>query len=109
MGLFDRFFEKNTDSLTYKRKMAKLMADKTIKYVTERKDGVEEVIGKGGSISIREDEILLFSSADVLLRCKIAEMEASELLSKDGVVLTAKDLESGGKMRTVIVYYVYFR
>lgn len=109
MGLFDRFFEKNTDSIVYKRKMAKLMSDKMIKYVTERKDGVEEVIGKGGSISIRDDEILVFSSADVLLRCKIADMEASELLSKDGVVLTAKDPESGGQTRTVIIYYVYYR
>ncbi|MBQ9429269.1 MAG: hypothetical protein IJU41_06975 [Clostridia bacterium] len=109
MGLFDRFLEKNTDSIVYKRKMAKLMSDKMIKYVTERKDGVEEVIGKGGSISIRDDEILVFSSADVLLRCKIADMEASELLSKDGVVLTAKDLESGGQTRTVIIYYVYYR
>ena len=109
MGLFDRFLEKNTDSIVYKRKMAKLMSDKMIKYVTERKDGVEEVIGKGGSISIRDDEILVFSSADVLLRCKIADMEASELLSKDGVVLSAKDLESGGQTRTVIIYYVYYR
>ena len=43
------------------------------------------------------------------MRCKIADMEAAELLSKDGVVITAPDLENGGKVRTVIVYYVYYR
>jgi hypothetical protein len=41
------------------------------------------------------------------MRCKIADMQASELLSKDGVVITAPDLEHDGRVRTVIVYYVY--
>ena len=90
MGLFSRFAKKNTASLAYRRQMA-------------------QMISKGGSISIRDDEILVFSSADVLLRAKIADMDASELLSKDGVIITAPDLEHGGAVRTVIVYYVYYR
>ena len=36
-------------------------------------------------------------------------MQAWELLSKDGVVITAPDLEHGGRERTIIVYYVYYR
>jgi hypothetical protein len=36
-------------------------------------------------------------------------MQASELLSKEGAIITAPDLEKGGEMRTIIVYYVYFR
>ena len=104
MGLFSRFAKKNTASLAYRRQMAQMISNKRIKYVGERRDGVEEVIGKGGSISIRDDEILVFSSADVLLRAKIADMDASELLSKDGVIITAPDLEHGGAVRTVIVY-----
>ena len=51
----------------------------------------------------------MFASADVLMRCKVEEMQAWELLSKDGVVITAPDLEHGGVERTVIVYYVYYR
>ena len=89
--------------------MAQMISNKRIRYVGEKKDGVEEVIGKGGSISIRDDEILVFASADVLLRTKIADMDASELLSKDGVIITAPDLERGGEMRTIVVYYVYYR
>lgn len=71
MGLFSRFAKKNTASLAYRRQMAQMISNKRIKYVGERRDGVEEVIGKGGSISIRDDEILVFSSADVLLRRKL--------------------------------------
>ena len=109
MSIFSRFSKKNPASLAYKRQMAQMISNKRIRYVGEKKDGVEEVIGKGGSISIRDDEILVFASADVLLRTKIADMDASELLSKDGVIITAPDLERGGVMRTIVVYYVYYR
>ena len=86
-----------------------MISNKRIRYVGEKINGVEEVIGKGGSISIRDDEIIVFASADVLLRAKIADMNASELLSKDGVIITAPDLERGGAVRTIVVYYVYYR
>lgn len=109
MSIFSRFSKKNPSSLAYKREMARMISNKRIRYVGEKIDGVEEVIGKGGSISIREDEILVFASADVLFRAKIAEMEASELLSKDGVIITAPDLEHDEKVRTIVVYYVYYR
>ena len=109
MSIFSRFSKKNPSSLAYKRQMAQMISNKRIRYVGEKKDGVEEVIGKGGSISIRDDEILVFASADVLLRTKIADMDASELLSKDGVIITAPDLDRGGEMRTIVVYYVYYR
>ncbi|MBQ4150882.1 MAG: hypothetical protein IJC81_03670 [Clostridia bacterium] len=109
MWLFSKFSKKNPSSLAYKRNMAQMISNKRIKYVGEKVDGVEEVIGKGGSISIRDDEIIVFASADVLLRAKIADMNASELLSKDGVIITAPDLERGGVVRTIVVYYVYFR
>ena len=109
MSLFSIFSKKNPSSLAYKREMAKMISNKRIRYVGEKIDGVEEVIGKGGSISIRDDEILVFASADVLLRAKIADMDASELLSKDGVIITAPDLERDGKVRTIVVYYVYYR
>lgn len=100
---------KNPESKRYRMDMAKRICGHHVKYVTERKDDVEEVIGRSGGLNIRDDELLVFASADVLMRCKIAEMQAAELLSHDGVVITAPDLEHGGVMRTVIVYYVYYR
>ena len=110
MGLFKNLFKKNDpDSKKFKWEMAHKICGHHVKYVTEEKDGTHEVIGRSGGLNIKGDELLVFASADVIFRCKIEQMQASELLSKDGVVITAPDLEHGGKMRTVIVYYVYYR
>lgn len=89
--------------------MARSITGKHIKYVTEKRNGVDEVIGRSGGLNIRDDELLVFASADVLFRCKIDELQAWELLSKDGVVLTGPDLEHGGVERTIIAFYVYYR
>ncbi len=80
-----------------------------IKYVTERKGEIEEVVGKGGSLSIRDGELLVFSSGDIVMRANTSELQVSELLSGDGVILTAPDLAHGGQMRSVIAHYVYYR
>ena len=98
---------KNPNSKRYRYDMAKRISGHHVKYVTERINDVDEVIGRSGSLNVRDDELLVYASFDVLMRCKIVDMQASELLSKDGVVITAPDLEHGGKERTVIVYYVY--
>lgn len=108
--VFDKLTKsKNPESKRYRMDMAKRICGHHVKYVTERKDDVEEVIGRSGGLNIRDDELLVFASADVLMRCKIADMQAAELLSHDGVVITAPDLEHGGAVRTIIVYYVYYR
>lgn len=109
MSIFSKFSKKNPSSLAYKQNMAQMISNKRIKYVGEKINGVEEVIGKSGSISLRDDELIVFASSDVILRTRIADMNASELLSKDGVIITAPDLERAGEERTIIVYYVYYR
>ena len=98
--LFSR--KKDPNSKAYRWEMAKQMANHHIRYVTEKVDGVDEVIG-------RNDELIVFASSDVIFRCKIEQMQAWELLSKDGVVITAPDLEHDGRERTIIVFYVYYR
>lgn len=47
---FARIFggKKNPDSLKYRREMAKSIAGHSIRYVTEKRNGVDEVIGRGG-------------------------------------------------------------
>ena len=112
--MFKRFFKKlteskNPESYRYRRAMAERICGHHIKYVTERIDNVDEVIGRSGGLNIRGDELLVFASGDVLMRCKIEDMDASDLLSGDGVVITAPDLEHGGRERTIVVYYVYYR
>ncbi len=101
---------KNPESPRFRRDMAEKIAGKHIKYVTERHgDDIEEVIAKDGGMMIRGDEFLVFASQNIIMRCRIEEMKAWELLSNDGVVITAPDIEHGGGERTIIVHYVYYR
>lgn len=100
---------KDPSSKKFRREMAERIAGHRIRYVTERRDDVDEVIGREGSLSVRDGEFIVFASSQVLFRCNVDELAAWELLSKDGVVLTAPDLEHGGAERTIIVYYVYYR
>lgn len=101
---------KNPESKRFRRDMARRIAGHHIKYVTERRgDDVQEVIGKDGGLIIRDDEMIVYASQNVIMRCKIDDMQAWELLSNDGVVITAPDLEHGGVERTIIVHYVYYR
>lgn len=108
---FTRIFggKKNPDSLKYRREMAKAIAGHSIRYVTEKRNGVDEVIGRGGSVDIRNGEFIVFASSEVIFRCQVDDLRAWELLSRDGVVLTAHDETVGGAERTIIVYYVYYR
>ena len=101
--------KKNPDSPAYRREMAQKIAGHRIRYVTEKINGVDEVIGREGRIDLRNGEFIVFASSEVILRCDIDELQAWELLSKDGVVVTAPDKEHGGAERTIIVFYVYYR
>ena len=111
MGLFKNLFKsKNPNSKRYRRDMAKHLDGRALKCVLEKKeDGIEEVIGHSGSIIVKGDEILVYASLDVILRTKIVDLSAWELLSLEGVVITAPDLEHGGQVRQIIAYYKYWR
>jgi len=110
-GVFSRLFRKSKDenSLSFRVEMAERIAGKHIKYVTERIEGNDNVIGREGSLCLRNGEFIVFASADILFRARVEELQASELMSNDGVILTAPDLEHGGRVRTVIAYYLYYR
>lgn len=43
------------------------------------------------------------------MRMKIDDLHAWELMSLEGVVITAHDIEHGGEERTVIAFYSYWR
>lgn len=110
MGLFSRFKKKpKPDSKQYRWEMAQTVAGQHIKYVTEKKGDVEEVIGRNGGLNIRDEDFIVYASADVVFRCKIDDLQIWELMSHDGVVLTGPDQEHGGDIRTVIAHYVYYR
>ena len=103
------FKNKNPNSKAYKYERAMAIDGKAIRYVTERINNVDEVVGKAGAINVKGDELLVFSSFDIEFRCKIEDLDANDLMSHDGVILSGHDLEHGGKFRTVIAYYTYYR
>lgn len=111
MGLLNRLKRKpkNPDSKQYRWEMARTVCGQHIKYVTEKKNDVEEVIGRNGGLNIRDEDFIVYASADVVFRCRVDELQIWELLSHDGVVLTGPDREHGGEVRTVIAHYVYYR
>jgi len=108
-GIKKLFKNKNENSLSFRMEMAKKIENKIIKYTAERVDDVELVIGREGCISLRNDQIIVLSGGNIVMRADVKDMRASELLSLDGVIITAPDLEQGGKERTIIAYYKYFR
>lgn len=96
-------------STAFRWQMAEKIAGKHIKYVTERIDNQDVVIGREGSLCLRDGEMIVFASADILFRTPVESLTASELMSLDGVILTGPDLAHDGALRTVIAYYLYYR
>jgi hypothetical protein len=107
MGLFKK--KKAEDSPAFREQMAKRIARHRLRYITEREGETDLIIGRDGGFNIRDGEFIISADNHVVFRCKVNEMQASELLSLEGAIITAPDLENGGIMRTVIAYYVYFR
>ena len=101
--------KEKTTSRAYRIEKAKKLHGLVIRYVTERHDDNEDVIGRGGNLSLHGDELLVFSSGEILMRAKVIDLDISELMSGDGVILTAPNLEEGGRIRTITAHYVYHR
>lgn len=101
---------KNPDSKRYKRDMAAHLHGKSLKCVCEKINGIEEIVGKKGALVLRDDVLIVSCGADEdVFSCRIYEMDAWELMSLDGVVITAPDLLHGGEKRTIVAYYSYYR
>ena len=114
MSVWDKIKEKLTgkvdeNSPAFRREMAAKLHNRSIKYCSEREGDTDLVVGRAGSITVRGDEILILSSLQVVFRGKVDETSMSELMSLEGVIFTGPDYDRGGKVRTVIAYYTYYR
>ena len=111
MSILKRIFGigKNPDSFAYKLERAKKLHGQAVKFVTERVDGNENIIGRGGSLAIHEDTFIVDSSGDRIFVCYIKDLEANWLMSGNGAVITGPNLLEDGKMRTMTVHFVYHR
>lgn len=111
MSFLKRIFGvgKNPDSYAFRLERARSLHGQAVKYVTEHRDGNEDVIGKGGALAVHEDTFIVDSSGERLFVCKIADLEASTLMSGDGVIIKGPNLLEDGRVRTITVHFVYYR
>ena len=111
MSFFGKIFgkAKSTDSYAFKLERARELHGQPVKYVTEHRNGNEDVVGRGGALAVSGDEFIVDTSGDTLFRCKVDELEAAYLMSGDGVIVSGPNLLENGKMRTVTVHFVYYR
>ncbi len=111
MSIFSKLFssKKNTSSYAFRLERAKSLHGQAVKYVTEQREGNEDVIGRGGALALHGDDFIVDSSGDRLFVCNVRELEASNLMSGDGVVIKGPNSLEGGKIRTITVHFVYYR
>ena len=111
MSFFSRLFSRkdNTESYAFRLERARSLHGQAVKYVTEHRDGNEDVIGRGGALAVHGDTFIVDSSGERLFVCEIKHLEASTLMSGDGVVIKGPNLLEDGKERTITVHFVYYR
>ena len=111
MSIFSRIFGvgKNPTSYQYRLGKAKELHGQVIKYVTEHRNDNEDVIGRGGSLALHEDTFIVDSSGERLFVTAVKDLEASRLMSGDGVEISGPDILSDGIYRCITVHFVYYR
>lgn len=112
MSILKKLFSKlNKDeqNSSFRRKMAKEIDGRHLRYITERFDSDEVVVGKDGHVNITDKDYLsVVCGIKTIFRAKIEELSIAHLMSLEGSVLEGFDIESG-KDRKIIIYYKYHR
>ena len=111
MSIFSKLFgrDKNPNSYAFKLERARSLHGQPVKYVTENRDGNEDVIGKGGALCLHGEEFIVDSSGERLFSCNVRDLEAANLMSGDGVVIKGPNSLEDGKLRVITVHFVYYR
>ncbi len=111
MSFFKKIFggKEKTDSYAFRLARARELHGQVIKYVTEQRDGNEDVVGRGGALCLKDDKFIVDTSGDRLFVCDVGMMDASYLMSGDGVVIKGPNLLEDGRERTLTAHFVYYR
>ena len=111
MSFFKRMFGvgRKPGSYAYKLERAKELHGQVIKYVTEHINDNEDVVGRGGALTVHEDKFIVDSSGDRLFVTEIRNLDVSWLMSGDGVIIKGPNLLENGRERTITVHFVYYR
>lgn len=111
MSIFSKLFgsKKDPGSYAFRLEKARELHGQPVKYVTEHRNDNEDVIGRGGALAVHGDTFIVDSSGERLFVCEIKDLEASTLMSGDGVIIKGPNLLEDGKIRTITVHFVYYR
>ncbi len=111
MSFFKKLFgiKDKSDSLAFRLTRARELHGQVIKYVTERNGDNEDVVGRGGALCLKDDKFIIDTSGDRLFVCEVGQMEASYLMSGDGVIIKGPNLLENGKERILTAHFVYYR
>ena len=111
MSILKKIFSRKNDTTaySYRLKRAEELHGQVVKYVTENREGNEDVVGRGGAMAVHDGKFYIDSSGDRLFVCDIAELEVSYLMSGDGVVIKGPNKLEDGKIRNITVHFVYYR
>ncbi len=111
MSIFGKLFnnKKSTDKYAFKLERAKELHGQVIKYVTEQRNGNEDVVGRSGALCLKGNEFIVDSSGDRLFVTDVSSLEANYLMSGDGVIVKGPNKLEGGKERVLTVHFVYYR
>ncbi len=111
MSIFSRIFSgrKDPSGYAYRLSRAKALHGQVIKYVTERREDNDDVIGRGGALCLHGEEFIVDSSGDRIFVTDVKDLEAFDLMSGDGVIIRGPDKLSGGAVRSITVHFVYYR
>ena len=111
MSLLKKIFRigEKPGTYAYRRRRAEELHGEAVKYVTEHRNGNEDIIGRGGAMAIHGDNFIVDSSGERLFVCEIKNLDTSTLMSGDGVILRGPNLLEDGKERTITVHFVYYR
>lgn len=105
-----RFSKKDENSPAFRHEFARNINNRHVKYVTERFEGIEEIVGREGHINIlpNGEELAVTCGITEVFRGKIDELSMWTLMSNDGVVLEGYDFVTG-RHREITAFYLYYR
>lgn len=112
MGIIEKIrkkiLSKNENSKAYKLDKARSFDNMKVKYVTERAETGEIVLGREGYINVIGEWLTVCCQGKVVFESEAAELFSGELLSLGGVIFTGFD-RTVERERTVVCYYEYYR
>lgn len=104
------FFSRKSKEKNQNEVLLNRLDGRTVRYVTIRnpKDYSENIIGREGVMNVHGDELTIVCGNNIVFKQAFSNIDASELMSLEGVNLRYKD-ESSGDLLTIVAYYKYYR